>query len=345
MVSTYTPNLHIEKPGFNDYIDTWDVPINADWDIVDKRSGGIQSVSLSSTNVTLTQAQCQNVNVYLTGVLTANVDLLFPSGVAGFYILHNNCTGSFTVTAKSAGGGAQTVLAFPQARTLLWTDGTNMWIGNDPIGGSGITILNNRISLTVPVTAALGGTGQTTLTANNVILGNGTSAVQFVAPGTSGNVLTSNGTTWASSAANFGKGAGVRKTAAQSIPSGTDTALTWATAYQDTSSVFSISSPTRLTVPAGVTQIGIGAGVVWGASNGSGVRNLYIKKNGALFYGDPNQASFPGGHTGSVPLNCSGAPLSVTAGDYFEVFAGQNSGAAVDISASEVTWFAMSILR
>lgn len=49
---------------------------------------------------------------------------------------------------------------------------------------------------TVPATA--GGTGQTSLTANNVILGNGTSAVQFVAPGTNGNVLTSNGTTWTS---------------------------------------------------------------------------------------------------------------------------------------------------
>lgn len=45
---------------------------------------------------------------------------------------------------------------------------------------------------------ANGGTGATTLTANNVILGNGTSAPLFVAPGTSGNVLTSNGTTWTS---------------------------------------------------------------------------------------------------------------------------------------------------
>jgi hypothetical protein len=48
------------------------------------------------------------------------------------------------------------------------------------------------------VTVAQGGTGATTLTANNVILGNGTSAPLFVAPGASGNVLTSNGTTWQS---------------------------------------------------------------------------------------------------------------------------------------------------
>jgi hypothetical protein len=45
-----------------------------------------------------------------------------------------------------------------------------------------------------------GGTGATTLAANNVLLGNGTSAVQVVAPSTNGNVLVSNGTTWVSQA-------------------------------------------------------------------------------------------------------------------------------------------------
>lgn len=52
---------------------------------------------------------------------------------------------------------------------------------------------------------ANGGTGAATLTANNVLLGNGTSAVQVVAPGSTGNVLTSNGTTWASSAPSGGQ--------------------------------------------------------------------------------------------------------------------------------------------
>ena len=50
------------------------------------------------------------------------------------------------------------------------------------------------------VAVGYGGTGAATLTANSVLLGNGTSAVQVVAPGTSGNVLTSNGTTWTSAA-------------------------------------------------------------------------------------------------------------------------------------------------
>lgn len=62
------------------------------------------------------------------------------------------------------------------------------------------------------IPTAAGGTGVNTLTANNVILGNGTSAVQFVAPGTNGNILTSNGTSWVSSSASSGMvypGAGI----------------------------------------------------------------------------------------------------------------------------------------
>ena len=57
-----------------------------------------------------------------------------------------------------------------------------------------------RSDHTGTLSVANGGTGLTTLTANNVILGNGTSTPSFVAPGSSGNLLTSNGTTWQSTA-------------------------------------------------------------------------------------------------------------------------------------------------
>jgi hypothetical protein len=57
-----------------------------------------------------------------------------------------------------------------------------------PLSGTGV------------VSAAYGGSGRTFLEPNNVLLGNGTGAVQQVAAGTAGNVLTSNGSTWASAA-------------------------------------------------------------------------------------------------------------------------------------------------
>jgi hypothetical protein len=64
------------------------------------------------------------------------------------------------------------------------------------VNTSGQASLTAAVSGTLPV--ANGGTGAVSLTANNVILGNGTGAVQTVAPSTSGNVLQSNGSTWVS---------------------------------------------------------------------------------------------------------------------------------------------------
>ena len=53
--------------------------------------------------------------------------------------------------------------------------------------------------LTTPLSVGQGGSGANTFTTNNVLLGNGSSAFQTVAPSTAGNVLMSNGTTWQSS--------------------------------------------------------------------------------------------------------------------------------------------------
>ena len=73
-------------------------------------------------------------------------------------------------------------------------------VANGGTGTTSTTFANLTTNVTGTLPVANGGTGATTLTANNVILGNGTSAPLFVAPGTAGNLLTSNGTTWASTA-------------------------------------------------------------------------------------------------------------------------------------------------
>jgi hypothetical protein len=79
----------------------------------------------------------------------------------------------------------------------LTLTGTVTTSGSLTLGGTLSNVsLATQVTGTLPV--ANGGTGATTLTANNVLLGNGTSALQTVAPGTSGNILTSNGTTWTS---------------------------------------------------------------------------------------------------------------------------------------------------
>lgn len=82
------------------------------------------------------------------------------------------------------------------------TGNVNVNISPSYVGQTSITTLGtitigtwNGNTIEVPY----GGTGLTTLPLNNVLLGNATSAPTFVAPSTSGNLLTSNGTTWLSS--------------------------------------------------------------------------------------------------------------------------------------------------
>jgi len=89
---------------------------------------------------------------------------------------------------------------------------TGLTVSGSPVTSSG------TITLAGTLEVANGGTGLTTLTANNVILGNGTSTPSFVAPGTSGNVLTSNGTTW-TSATPSGTWTLIKKTADESTSS------------------------------------------------------------------------------------------------------------------------------
>jgi hypothetical protein len=103
---------------------------------------------------------------------------------------------------QSTTGNAATATALQTARTI----GGVSFNGTANINLPGVNIAGNQnttgtaANITGTAAVANGGTGRTTLTANNVLLGNGTTAVNFVAPGTSGNVLRSNGTTWQSAA-------------------------------------------------------------------------------------------------------------------------------------------------
>lgn len=130
------------------------------------------------------------------------------TGITGVGALTSGTWNATTVGADYGGTGitSYTVgdIVYASAATTL-SKLADVATGNALIsGGVGVAPSYGKIGLTTHVSGTLpvanGGTGASTLTSNNVLLGNGTGAVQFVAPGTSGNVLTSNGTIWSSTA-------------------------------------------------------------------------------------------------------------------------------------------------
>ena len=129
-----------------------------------------------------------------------------------FPTLNQNTTGTaagLSATLAVASGGTGVTTSTGSGNNVLSTSPTLVTpILGTPTSGNLAnctfpTLNQNTTGTAAGLSATLavgsGGTGSTTLTANYVLLGNGTSALQAIAPSTSGNVLTSDGTTWASS--------------------------------------------------------------------------------------------------------------------------------------------------
>jgi hypothetical protein len=191
MASTFS-SLKIELIGTGEQDGTWGDTTNTNLGTaIEQAITGSGDVTFTGADVTLTLANtnsaqvARNLRLVCVGTSGGARQLIVPD-IEKQYIVKNELAD--TVTIKTSAG---TGIAVPAGKTIVvFNDGTNV-----------VDAITHNSSLTLssalPVTS--GGTGLATLTANNVILGNGTSNPSFVAPGNSANVLTSNGTTWVSS--------------------------------------------------------------------------------------------------------------------------------------------------
>jgi len=129
MASSFTTNKVLEKPGNGDYVDTWNVPVNGDMDIIDQAFGGVTALNATGGSATLTDTQYRSLVFSISGAMSANVTYTIPSGKGGQWIVFNNTTdssgGPWDVIIASGGGGTSYTVTRGQ-RVHLYSDGTNI---------------------------------------------------------------------------------------------------------------------------------------------------------------------------------------------------------------------------
>lgn len=114
-MSTFTTNIGLEQPINGADVNSWDVPVNADWALIDQALGSSTTQAFTNVNVTLTVAQAAYFQVICTGTLSGNVNLIFPAAIGGRRIIQNNCTGAFSLRVLNGAGDTGGGVTIPAA--------------------------------------------------------------------------------------------------------------------------------------------------------------------------------------------------------------------------------------
>jgi len=154
---------------------------------------GSQAISITTADVTLTQLQSAYPVLIVSGAITAARNLIFPA-VVGEWIVQNNTTGAFNLTAKTASGTGVTLTQGQS--TYIYGDGTNIYFADS----AKVASFNGRVGTVTlnatDVTTALGYTPVNK--AGDTMSGALTNSSGFVGPLTgnvTGNVTGNSGTT------------------------------------------------------------------------------------------------------------------------------------------------------
>lgn len=171
---TLTTNKSLIKPKFGTYVDSWDQPINQDWDYVDRALGGsytvpVQSVTTSPVPLSVDQARYQQIVVAAqTAIIEIQIPLVEGSSTAavgGMWIFDNNIN-TKDVLLSTLAPGTNTLTLKAGKRYIVYSNGLGVYFADDSritaSETSGLKIVGNAISIegtNSVLTTARGGTG------------------------------------------------------------------------------------------------------------------------------------------------------------------------------------------
>lgn len=84
---------------------------------------GVTQITMTSGSVVMSSLQAAKDRIIISGTLTANVNLIFPAWIKS-WVVHNNCTGNFTITCRTASGTG--VVVIPGLVSRIFCDGVNI---------------------------------------------------------------------------------------------------------------------------------------------------------------------------------------------------------------------------
>ena len=183
MASSYSTDLKLELMVTGEQAGLWGDITNTNLNILQQAIAGYESVALNATTgATLAFSNGaisngKNAVLDLTGTLTSSVNVIVPDTGSGTapektYIVKNSTSGAFAVTFKTTSGTGATFAAADKGVKILYSDGTNVTDVNSQL---------KTISLfTLPT--ADGTSGQ-------VIQTNGSAALSFVTPFSTGKAI------------------------------------------------------------------------------------------------------------------------------------------------------------
>lgn len=335
MVATLTPNKAISKPANGDNVDTWDVPVNSDWDIIDLSFGGLVTINVvaASGTVALTSAQYRPRFIVFAGLLTANVTYQFPANVGGQWYVFNTTTGAFTVTMSSAGAGT-TVVVVQGTQADVICDATNVRFGSASAGAnSDITSLSG---LTTPLSVPQGGTGKATITSGAIQKGAGTAAMADATAGTD-YAKPSVASTWTATQTMSGSSS----TLAEILTNAAELATISATAATGTITIYPSSQSVLYFTSAAaanwVVNLAFSAGTTMNAtmSTGQSLTLVFMVTQGATAYYNTS-VQVDGTTSGVTTVWQGGAPASghVSSVDVYSFVLLKTGSAAYTVFAS-----------